>query len=113
MILSQETIILSPTARRTHRHGNTITWIKRHGPGHSTGRYYARDRRIMALSDYDLVLPTAPTMAVTLNNRMLMPAWYDIISLEPLQVDCTGMKDALKNLDQLIQQEISHQHSCG
>lgn len=53
------------------------------------------------------VLPSADQMPVTLNDKMVMPSWYDIIQLDPPRVDCNGVQKSLHLLDELIKQEIA------
>ncbi len=55
------------------------------------------------------IFPHAPVQAVSLNNGMQMPAWYDIYSLDKNSAeDGAGIKKISKEINQLIQQEIEH-----
>jgi phospholipase/carboxylesterase len=54
------------------------------------------------------VFPNAPRRAITINNGFVMPAWYDITSLEIQQrADRTGVAESVKQLIQLIDHEKS------
>lgn len=60
----------------------STTFIFLHGLG-DTGNGWAPVMRMVqhALPTVKFILPHAPTMNVTLNNGLSMPAWYDIVSL--------------------------------
>ncbi len=52
------------------------------------------------------IFPNAPIQAVTLNNGMPMPAWYDIYSLDKdSQEDSDGIKKMSEEINALIQQQ--------
>ncbi|MBN4080276.1 carboxylesterase [Beggiatoa alba] len=54
------------------------------------------------------ILPHAPSIAVSINNGMLMPAWYDIIAPHiDVQQDEKGIRQSAKQIEQLIETEIS------
>jgi phospholipase/carboxylesterase len=54
------------------------------------------------------VFPNAPQRAITINNGYVMPAWYDITSLEIQQrADRAGVAESVKQLTQLIVHEKS------
>ena len=59
-----------------------------HGLGDSCDGW-ADTAEHMASSHPDLlfILPTAPTIPVSLNMKMPMPAWYDIISMNPMAAE--------------------------
>ncbi len=60
-----------------------------------------------ALPNVRFVLPHAPDMAVTRNNGYIMPAWYDIYGVIPVnQEDEAGIKTSQHYIDVLIQTEI-------
>ena len=54
-----------------------------------------------------LILPTAPLMAVTLNDGAQMPCWYDVMSLDPPKVNCDQLKSKVTELDGLINELIA------
>lgn len=51
------------------------------------------------------IFPHAPQIPVTLNNNMVMPAWYDIASLEARGQDEQGIRESGRRLTQLIEHE--------
>lgn len=55
-----------------------------------------------------VICPTAPTMPVTLNAGFRMPSWFDLKTLDMYgPEDMAGIQLATKNIQQLIQTEIS------
>jgi len=55
------------------------------------------------------IFPHAPVQAVSLNNGMQMPAWYDIYGLEKdSKEDSSGIKIISEEINLLIQQEIDN-----
>ena len=55
------------------------------------------------------IFPNAPVQAVSLNNGMQMPAWYDIYSLEKdSKEDTVGIKKISEEINLLIQQEVDN-----
>lgn len=60
-----------------------------------------------ALPNARFILPHAPDMAVTRNNGYVMPAWYDVYGVIPVnQEDEAGIKSSQRYIDALIQTEI-------
>ena len=60
-----------------------------------------------ALPNVRFILPHAPDMAVTRNNGYVMPAWYDVYGVIPVnQEDEAGIKTSQRYIDALIQTEI-------
>ncbi|MFK7815475.1 MAG: alpha/beta hydrolase [Gammaproteobacteria bacterium] len=54
------------------------------------------------------IFPNAPVQAVSLNNGMQMPAWYDIYGLEKdSKEDHVGIKKINEEIKVLIQQQIN------
>lgn len=52
------------------------------------------------------VFPHAPARPVTINNGYIMPAWFDILTLERLNpVDETGIEASIRRIDTLIERE--------
>ncbi|KAJ5078049.1 lysophospholipase-related [Anaeramoeba ignava] len=55
-----------------------------------------------------VILPTAPTRAVTANMGMEMPAWFDIYGFsETSKRDDDGIKKSSEILNKLIEEEVS------
>ena len=53
------------------------------------------------------IFPHAPQRPVTINAGMVMPAWYDILSMEiSRQVDEAGIERSAEQVRELIDQEI-------
>lgn len=54
------------------------------------------------------IFPHAPSMPVTINNGMVMPAWYDIVAprIDAAQ-DEEGIRFSAKQITQLIEAEMS------
>ncbi|MFK5985651.1 MAG: dienelactone hydrolase family protein [Pseudomonadota bacterium] len=54
------------------------------------------------------IFPHAPSMPVTINNGMVMPAWYDVLGAAIDDViDIKGIKHSAEKINLLIEQEIS------
>ena len=53
------------------------------------------------------VLPHAPSLPVTVNGGMMMPAWFDIIEMaNPEKTDWTGIENTRERIELLIEREI-------
>lgn len=54
------------------------------------------------------IFPHAPTMAVTVNNGMVMPAWYDIVAPRiDAEQDEEGIRYSAMQISQLIELELT------
>ncbi|ASK33163.1 alpha/beta hydrolase [Alloalcanivorax mobilis] len=54
------------------------------------------------------VFPHAPSIPVTINGGMVMPAWYDILGMGPgSPVDEAGIRASADRVDALIDREVS------
>lgn len=63
--------------------------------------------RSQAFNNVRFILPHAPEMPVTRNNGYIMPAWYDIYGVIPIQQeDEAGIKASQRYIESLIQAEI-------
>ncbi|RMF97890.1 MAG: carboxylesterase [Gammaproteobacteria bacterium] len=51
------------------------------------------------------VFPNAPLLPVTINNGMVMRAWYDILSFGPGREDEAGIRAAAEAIGELIRRE--------
>ena len=60
------------------------------------------------------IFPNAPEMAVTCNGGYVMPAWYDIISLEPTsrRIDEAGIVQSRAAIRHLIERENQRGIPC-
>ena len=55
------------------------------------------------------IFPHAPSRPITINNGMVMPAWYDIASPQLDQIeDEAGIRRSQQYVEQLIQRETEH-----
>ena len=93
-------VILNPKSR------HTATLIFLHGLG-DTGHGWAAAMNSIRPDFLKIVCPTAPSIPVTLNMGMRMPAWYDIRTLDktddPSQrEDIKGVMESADYLSQLI-----------
>ncbi len=53
------------------------------------------------------VFPTAPSIPVTINNGLVMPAWYDILRLDNVRsLDEAGLRASAAKVQTLIAKEI-------
>ncbi len=87
----------------------TVIWL--HGLG-ATGHDFEpivpelglpRGHRIRFL------FPHAPSMPVTINQGLVMPAWYDILSLElDRKLDTDQLRDSARKVHALIDQEVEN-----
>ncbi len=54
------------------------------------------------------VFPNAPRQPVTINGGMVMPAWYDVLSMDiPRREDAAGLRASEAALRQLIEAEVA------
>lgn len=55
------------------------------------------------------ICPSAPPIPVTLNMKMTMPAWFDLMGLNPEATeDESGIKRAAENIKAIIEHEIKN-----
>jgi phospholipase/carboxylesterase len=86
------------------------TVILLHGLGADGNDFVPIVSEMNALTHLPLrfVFPNAPKRAITINNGYVMPAWYDIKSLEIGQrADRSGIAESVKQLEHLIEHEKS------
>ena len=85
------------------RHTGTMIFL--HGLG-DTGHGWAAAMNSIRPDFLKIVCPTAPTIPVTLNYGMHMPAWYDIFTLDKTESnkreDVNGVLESSEYLSQLI-----------
>lgn len=101
---SQGTITVAPPAGTPH----TALVILMHGLGDTANGF--EDVATLwhgQLPHVKFVLPTAPTVPVTLNGGMPMPAWYDIVSLTEDRADqpVAGIQDSRRRIQGLLEDE--------
>lgn len=91
------------------KHSATVIFL--HGLGDSGAGWEPIAKMLQrdtGLGHIKWVLPHAPTMPITLNSGMQMPAWYDITSLGNLSKDQDerGMLESARKINELITKEI-------
>lgn len=60
------------------------------------------------------IFPHAPQQPVTINAGMVMPAWYDILSMEIVrQIDAAGIDRSAGHVCELVRQEIDRGIDSG
>ncbi|XP_048856985.1 acyl-protein thioesterase 1 [Brienomyrus brachyistius] len=92
-----------PAARKA-----TAAVIFLHGLG-DTGHGWAEAFAGIRTPHVKYICPHAPLMPVTLNMKMTMPSWFDIIGLSPdAEEDESGIKQAAENIKSLIDQEVKN-----
>uniref|UniRef100_A0A1S4LL44 palmitoyl-protein hydrolase n=1 Tax=Ixodes scapularis TaxID=6945 RepID=A0A1S4LL44_IXOSC len=92
-------VVISATAK------HTATVIFMHGLG-DTGCGWSSMFEAIRMPHVKYVCPTAPTIPVTLNGGMRMPAWFDLLSLDPNGMeDENGIKTAAEGIHRLIAEE--------
>ena len=86
-------------------HTATVIWL--HGLGDS-GFGWAPMSEQLGMPWVKFLFPTAPVQRVTLNMGMEMPAWFDLCSLDPdnLQEDVPGILESAAYVMGLVQKEI-------
>jgi lysophospholipase-2 len=89
---------------------HTATLIFLHGLG-DTGHGWAAGMASIRPDFLKIVCPTAPTIPVTLNSGMHMPAWYDILKLDETETskreDINGVLESSEYLSKLIKGTIN------
>jgi phospholipase/carboxylesterase len=89
----------------------SIIWM--HGLGADGNDFVpvAHALNLSSVGGVRFVFPNAPQIPVTLNGGYVMPAWYDIISLEPgaaaRKEDVAGLHKSRVAIEALITKEIS------
>lgn len=80
-----------------------------HGLGADGNDFVPMVKELRLPTDIPLrfIFPNAPLRPVTINNGYVMPAWYDIISMNIDQrADQNGLNESVNALNQLIDNEI-------
>tara|TARA_B100001123_G_C15192593_1_gene980018 strand:+ start:289 stop:990 length:702 start_codon:yes stop_codon:yes gene_type:complete len=89
---------------------SSVIWL--HGLG-ADGHDFAPVAKMLARPGRRFILPHAPSMPVTINGGMWMPAWYDILSMDPGARDSPreSADDVIKSanlVNNLINNEIKN-----
>lgn len=96
-----QTVIVEPEMEHT----STVVWL--HGLG-ASGHDFEPVVPMLECPNTRFVFPHAPTMGVTINMGMEMPAWYDIKTLDweaPDREDETSIRSSAKLIVELLEQE--------
>lgn len=85
----------------------SVIWL--HGLGADGNDFVpiVPELRLPASMPIRFVFPNAPSRPVTVNNGYVMPAWFDIISLNiDRTIDRQGIESSVKLLERYIEKEI-------
>lgn len=83
----------------------SVIWL--HGLG-ADGHDFEPVVQALQLANIRFILPHAPSRPVTLNGGYVMPAWYDIYSLDrDSKQDEAGIKETSLQIEALIENEIA------
>ncbi|XP_074543081.1 acyl-protein thioesterase 2 [Halichoeres trimaculatus] len=86
----------------------TAAVIFLHGLG-DTGHGWADTLTEIQPAHVKFICPHAPSIPVTLNLKMTMPAWFDLMGLKPeIPEDESGIKKAADNIKALIEHEAKN-----
>ena len=92
----------------------TVIWL--HGLGADGFDFLPIVPQLGLTNDANIrfIFPHAPAMPITMNGGYIMPAWYDLYSLNVRDADThpqdeAGIQQSAKRIQQLIQQE----NACG
>ncbi|XP_030075076.1 acyl-protein thioesterase 2 isoform X1 [Microcaecilia unicolor] len=86
----------------------TAAVIFLHGLG-DTGHGWADTLSTIRLPYVKYICPHAPRIPVTLNMKMIMPSWFDLMGLNPdAPEDETGIKKAAENIKAVIEHEVKN-----
>ena len=84
---------------------HSIIWL--HGLGADGHDFEPIVQELNLNQPVRFIFPHAPTMPVTVNNGMSMPAWYDIASAQiDSRQDKTGIRQSQQSILLLIEKEI-------
>jgi phospholipase/carboxylesterase len=65
-------------------------------------------QQMMGLTDVPWLFPDAPSLPVTVNGGMSMPAWFDILGFSPDDpVDGAGIRASAQRLQQMIAEQVA------
>lgn len=82
----------------------SVIWL--HGLGADGSDFEPIVPMLNMQSAVRFVFPNAPHRPVTINNGMVMPAWYDILALGGGSEDEAGIRDAQERLEALVAREV-------
>ncbi|KAK5576400.1 hypothetical protein RB653_007543 [Dictyostelium firmibasis] len=66
-------------------------------------------KSIGGLDHIKFILPTAPSIPISINHGNVGTAWFNVMSLNPgSQEDSIGLEKSMKQIEQLIEEEIKN-----
>ena len=98
-----DSVTLEPQNPRAGQADATVIWL--HGLGANGHDFPPIVPELGLPADHSIrfVFPHAPSIPVTINGGMVMPAWYDILSLESIrEVDENGVRQSADQIEALI-----------
>ncbi|CAO2589542.1 Acyl-protein thioesterase 2, partial [Lemmus lemmus] len=100
--------LLTDAATVSGAERETAAVIFLHGLG-DTGHSWADALSTIRLPHVKYICPHAPRIPVTLNMKMVMPSWFDLMGLSPdAPEDEVGIKKAAENIKALIEHEMKN-----
>ena len=90
-------------------YNSVVIWL--HGLGADGSDFLGLVDQIYLPEDHAIkfIFPNAPYRSVTVNNGMVMRAWYDIFGLDlSFKEDVDGIKQTNRQIKEFIQQELDH-----
>ncbi|XP_023578257.1 acyl-protein thioesterase 2 isoform X1 [Octodon degus] len=100
--------LLTDAATVSGAERETAAVIFLHGLG-DTGHSWADALSTIRLPHVKYICPHAPRIPVTLNMKMVMPSWFDLMGLSPdAPEDEAGIKKAAENIRALIEHEMKN-----
>ncbi|MDP6325554.1 MAG: hypothetical protein QGI36_00480 [Candidatus Thalassarchaeaceae archaeon] len=100
-----ETVVVEPELEHT----STVVWL--HGLG-ASGHDFEPIVPMLDCPNTRFVFPHAPVMPVTINMGMVMPAWYDIKTLDWVDDDREDEASIRKNAE-LVVELLKEEHTRG
>ncbi len=92
---------------KTDRYSVIIIWLHGLGATADDFKHLPDDLMLPENLGVKYILPQAPLLSVTLNNGMMMPAWYDIVGLDKdSPQDINGALHSASEIEQIIKSEI-------
>lgn len=105
---TMSTPLLTDAATVSGAERETAAVIFLHGLG-DTGHSWADALSTIRLPHVKYICPHAPRIPVTLNMKMVMPSWFDLMGLSPdAPEDEAGIKKAAENIKALIEHEMKN-----
>ncbi|KAJ8268203.1 hypothetical protein COCON_G00133750 [Conger conger] len=105
---NMSSLLLAEAVTVSGQEKETAAVIFLHGLG-DTGHGWAEELRKNRLPYVKYICPHAPSMPVTLNMKISMPSWFDLIGLSPdAREDESGIKKASENILAIIDHEAKN-----